>query len=53
MRGNSGGGKGTDNNRNPTLRDAGRDKGVSGNAVHGEKLHDAAPDRQSVRNSSP
>lgn len=53
MRGNSGGGKGTNNNRNPTLRDAEREKGVSGAAVHGEKLGDAAPKRQSVRKTSP
>ena len=53
MRENSGGGKGSNNTGNPTLRDAEREKGVSGNAVHGEKLKDAAPKRGSVRKSSP
>lgn len=53
MRGNSGGGKAENNNRNPTLRDAEREKGVSGVAVHGEKLKDAMPKRGSVRKSSP
>ena len=53
MRGNSGGGKGENNNRNPTLRDAEREKGVSGAAVRGEKLKDATPKRGSVRKSSP
>lgn len=53
MRGNSGGGKGTNNNHDPTLRDAERAKGVSGAAVHGEKLHDATPKRGSTRKSSP
>lgn len=53
MRDNSGGGKGTNNNRNPTLRDAEREKGVSGEAVHGGKGSDAEPKRGSVRRSSP
>ena len=53
MRGNSGGGKATNNNRNPTLRDAGRKKGVSGEAVHGEKLRGATPKRGPTRKSSP
>ena len=53
MRGNSGGGKGENNNRNPTLRDAEREQGVSGAALHGEKQKDATPKRGSVRKSSP
>ncbi|HYE27098.1 MAG TPA: hypothetical protein VD887_02890 [Allosphingosinicella sp.] len=53
MRGNSGGGKSENNNRNPTLRDAERDKGVSGAAVHGEKMREATPKRGSVRKTSP
>jgi hypothetical protein len=32
------GAEGKNNNRNPTLRDAEREKGRSGEAVHGEKL---------------
>jgi hypothetical protein len=53
MRDNSGGGKGSNNNRNPTLRDSEEEKGVSGAAVHGEKLKDSTPKRGSVRKSSP
>ncbi|HEX8527707.1 hypothetical protein [Allosphingosinicella sp.] len=53
MRGNSGGGKGTNNNLNPTLRDSEREKGVSGMAVHGEKVKKSVPKRGSVRKSSP
>jgi hypothetical protein len=53
MRGNSGGGKSENNNRNPTLRDAEREKGVSGAAVHGDKMRDATPKRGSVRKTSP
>jgi hypothetical protein len=45
--------KGKNNNRNPTLRDAERAKGVSGAAVHGEKLHKPGSKRKSVRKSSP
>ena len=33
-----GGAEGKNNNRNPTLRDAERAKGRSGEAVHGDKL---------------
>ena len=32
------GAEGKNNNRNPTMRDAERSKGTSGEAVHGEKL---------------
>lgn len=53
MRDNSGGGKNRNNSGNPTLRDAEREKGVSGAVVHGEKLKDSAPKRGSVRKSSP
>jgi len=53
MRENSGGGKSSNNTGNPTLRDAERAKGVSGNAVHGEKLNDATPKRGATRKKSP
>lgn len=49
MRSNSGSGKSTNNNRNPTLRDHERAKGVSGEAIHGEKQVDAEPDRTKSR----
>ena len=41
-----GGAEGKNNNRNPTLRDAERTKGTSGEAVHGDKLKDAKPSRK-------
>ena len=53
MRSNSGGGEGTNNNRNPTLRDSEREKGVSGEAIHGDKKVGGTPKRGSVRKSSP
>ncbi len=53
MRSNSGGGKSSNNNHNPTLRDAENEKGVSGMAVHGNKLNDATPKRGSTRMKSP
>ena len=53
MRGNSGSGEATNNDRNPTLRDAERAKGASGEAVHGKKLKDSTPKRGSTRKSSP
>ena len=53
MRSNSGGGKSSNDTGNPTLKDAERAKGVSGNAVHGEKLSDATPKRGSTRKTSP
>ncbi len=37
MRGNSGGGKSSNNAGNPTLKDHEREKGVSGEAIQGEK----------------
>jgi hypothetical protein len=49
MRGNSGQGEATNNNRNPTLRDHERGKGQSGEAIHGEKKAGSQPDRQSAR----
>jgi hypothetical protein len=39
------GAEGKNNNRNPTLRDAERAKGQSGQAVHGEKLKGKTPER--------
>ncbi|HWH17008.1 MAG TPA: hypothetical protein VNT77_01515 [Allosphingosinicella sp.] len=57
MRGNSGSGKGKNNNHNVTLRDHERAKGVSGNAIHGEKKAASSADRKSARetgaNTSP
>jgi hypothetical protein len=49
MRDNSGGGKSSNNRGNPTLRDHERERGVSGEAIHGEKKAANAPDRQSAR----
>jgi hypothetical protein len=49
MRSNNGGGKGSNNNLDPTLRDAERSKGVSGEAIHGEKKVKSQPDRTSAR----
>jgi hypothetical protein len=37
MRENSGNGKSSNNTGNPTLKDHEREKGVSGNAIQGEK----------------
>ena len=53
MRGNSGGGKGSNNNHNPTLRDAEKEKGVSGMAINKEKMVEATPKRGSTRKKSP
>lgn len=57
MRGNSGNGKSNNNNHNVTLRDHERAKGVSGNAIHGEKKSATGPDRMTARetgnNTSP
>jgi len=49
MRENSGRGEGTNNNRNPTLRDEERARGRSGEAIHGEKKAASAADRTSPR----
>jgi hypothetical protein len=46
------GAEGKNNNRNPTLRDAERAKGRSGEAVHGEKLKKESPSRLSTAKSS-
>ena len=45
MREHSGAAEGKNNNRNPTLRDAERAKGQSGEAVHAEKLKHESPER--------
>ena len=47
------GAEGKNNNRNPTLRDHEQAKGKSGEAVHGSKLKDSTPHRQSVDKTSP
>lgn len=46
MREHGGIAEGKNNNRNPTLREAERAKGRSGEAVAGEKLKDAQPSRK-------
>ena len=53
MRGNSGQGRSKNNLHDPTLRDKERERGVSGEAIHGEKKVKAEPGRQSVRGKSP
>ena len=57
MRDNSGGGKSQNNNHDPTLRDHERAKGVSDEAIHGEKKSATSADRKSARetgsNTSP
>jgi hypothetical protein len=45
MRSNSGQGEGTNNNRNPTLRDHEREHGHSGEAIVGEKKTGRGADR--------
>jgi len=42
------GAEGKNNNRNPTLRDAERSQGTSGEAVHGEKLKDESSKRKAT-----
>ena len=42
------GAEGKNNNRNPTLRDAEKAKGQSGEAVHGSKQRDETPSRKST-----
>ena len=49
MRENSGGGKGSNNTGNPTLKDHEREKGVSGNAIAGEKKVGGEKSRTSAR----
>ena len=46
------GAEGKNNNRNPTLRDAERAKGRSGEAVAAERKHDRSPSRQSTAKKS-
>jgi len=52
MRSNSGGGKSTNNNHNPTLRDHEREKGHSGAAIMGSKKVDATPSRKPQRSDA-
>jgi hypothetical protein len=49
MRDNSGQGESSNNRGNPPLRDAERARGVSGEAIHGERKKANAPDRRSAR----
>ena len=49
MRDNSGQGDSSNNNRNPTLKEAERAKGVSGEAIHGEARKGSEADRKSAR----
>jgi hypothetical protein len=49
MRDNSGGGKGSNNLHDPTLKEHEREKGVSGAAIQGEQKHGTTPDRTSAR----
>jgi hypothetical protein len=49
MRDNSGGGKSSNNRGNPTLEEHERARGVSGEAIHGDKKVDAEPSRTSQR----
>ena len=51
MRDNSGQGESSNNNRDPTLRDAERARGVSGEAIHGEARKGREADRKSPRKS--
>ena len=46
------GAEGKNNNRNPTLRDAERAKGRSGEAVAGDKLRGAKAERKSTARAS-
>ncbi len=48
MREHSGVAEGKNNNRNPTLRDAEREKGHSGEALHEAKRKDHEPSRKST-----
>ncbi len=55
MRSNSGGGKSSNNTGNPTLEEHERtNKGVSGNAIHGEKKSEGSDrHRTESRDKSP
>ena len=46
------GAEGKNNNRNPTLRDAERAKGRSGEAVAGDRLKRQSPERKSTAKAS-
>jgi hypothetical protein len=48
MREHSGAAEGKNNNRNPTLRDAEREKGQSGEALHDAKRRKDEPSRSST-----
>ncbi len=48
MREHSGAAEGKNNNRNPTLRDAEREKGRSGEALHDAKRKEHEPSRSST-----
>jgi hypothetical protein len=45
------GAEGKNNNHNPTLKDHEREKGVSGNAIQGEKKKDTQPMHETTRTS--
>jgi hypothetical protein len=45
------GAEGKNNNHNPTLKDHEREKGVSGNAIHGEKKEENQPTHETTRTS--
>lgn len=49
MRSNSGSGKSTNNNHDPTLKEHERAKGHSGEAITGEKKVGSEPDRKPAR----
>ena len=51
MRSNSGNGTSQNNNHNPTLKEHERAKGVSGNAIQGEKKAGSSPDRKTARDT--
>lgn len=53
MRDNSGKGESKNNLRDPTLKEHERARGVSGEAIQGEKKVKGEPGRQSVRGRSP
>lgn len=46
------GAEGKNNNRNPALRDAEREKGRSGEAIAGERQKGSLPSRKSTAKSS-
>lgn len=52
MRSNSGQGKGKNNLHDPTLKEKERARGVSGEAIQGEKKVKAEPNRQGTAKAS-